>query len=134
MCNNGPALKPTPETRVGAALTEWINLDALKELNDKVKAYARSTGKLSFDKGELDGASLMFAAFGGTPPPIVLADLSTESGRNIQDGYAKIFAGAMTGIRNQKAHANLQIDAERAIHLLYLASLLHQVFDERPKS
>lgn len=109
-------------------------LAALTELNEKVKAYARSTGVLSFDKGEPNGADLMFRAFGiqkdGTAP-IVLDELSTESGRNIQDGYAKIFAGAMIGIRNPKAHANIKIDAKRATHFLYLASLLHQVFDDR---
>jgi len=32
--------------------------------------------------------------------------------------------GAMTGIRNPKAHTNIQIDAMRALHFLMLASLL----------
>ena len=30
----------------------------------------------------------------------------------------------MTGIRNPKAHTNIQIDAMRALHFLMLASLL----------
>jgi uncharacterized protein (TIGR02391 family) len=109
-------------------------LAALTELNDKVKVYARSTGVLSFDKSEPDGADLIFRAFGiqerryctyRSRGPV------DRERRNIQDGYSKIFAGAMIGIRNPKAHANIKIGAKRAPHFLYLASLLHQVFDDR---
>ena len=41
-----------------------------------------------------------------------------------------IFAGAMTRIRNPKAHNNVVIDENRTIHLLYLASLLMYKLDE----
>jgi len=99
---------------------------AFKELNTKVKAYMkRATGQ------EFDGADLMQRAFSPNGPIIRLADLSTEDGRNIQQGYMQMFAGSMTGIRNPKAHSNIIIDAPRAIHFLHLASLLHFVFDER---
>jgi uncharacterized protein (TIGR02391 family) len=99
---------------------------ALKLVNSSVKDIVRrKTGK------ELDGATLMFTAFSPNNPLIVLADLSTESGKNIQKGYMEIFAGAMIGIRNPKAHENLSIDTTRAIHLLYLSSLLMYKVDER---
>ncbi len=42
----------------------------------------------------------------------------------------EIFAGTITGIRNPKAHDNIVIDEKRAIHLLYLASLLMYKLDE----
>jgi len=101
---------------------------AFKELNEVVKEMViKKTGQ------ELDGAPLMQKAFSPNLPCIVvLDDLSTESGRNIQQGYMQIFAGAMTGIRNPKAHANVTITKERAIHFLFLASLLFQKLDERP--
>src|ERR1017187_1367929 len=99
---------------------------AFKELNSKVKTYI----KRATDQ-EFDGADLMQRAFSPNAPVVRLADLSTEDGRNIQQGYMQIFAGSMTGIRNPKAHSNIIIDASRAIHLLHLASLLHFVFDER---
>ena len=35
------------------------------------------------------------------------------------------------GVRNPKAHENIEIDRVRAIHQLYLVSLLFSVFDER---
>jgi len=100
---------------------------ALKELNSDMKAMVKKvTGK------ELDGADLMHQALSPKNPIIVLDDLSTESGRNQQMGYMEIFAGAMTGIRNPKAHENLTITKERAIHHLFLASLLFNRLDERP--
>lgn len=99
----------------------------LKELNVAVKEMMK--GKISQD---LDGASLMLNAFSPNPPVLIaLDDISTESGRNIQQGYMQIFAGAMTGIRNPKAHENLNITRERAIHFLFLGSLLFNKLDER---
>jgi uncharacterized protein (TIGR02391 family) len=99
---------------------------AFKELNTKLKAYVqKATGQ------EFDGADLTNRAFSLSNPIARLADLSTEDGKNIQKGYMQIFAGAMTGIRNPKAHSNVTIDASRAIHHLHLASLLHYIFDER---
>jgi len=99
---------------------------ALKELNSVVKALVKkATGK------ELDGADLMHQALSPKNPVIILDDLGTESGRNQQTGYMEIFAGAMTGIRNPKAHENLTITEERAIHHLFLASLLFNRLDER---
>jgi uncharacterized protein (TIGR02391 family) len=99
---------------------------ALKELNSVVKALVKkATGR------ELDGADLMHQALSPKNPIIILDDLCTESGRNQQIGYMEIFAGAMTGIRNPKAHENLTITKERAIHHLFLASLLFNRLDER---
>lgn len=99
---------------------------ALKEVNNSVKEIVkRRTGN------ELDGATLMRTAFSPKNPIIVLDNLSTESGQNIQLGYMDIFAGAMTGIRNPKAHDNLNITDKRAIHFIYLASLLMYKIDER---
>ncbi len=98
----------------------------LKEVNDIVKIMVKQkTGK------EFDGADLMNQAFSLSSPTIVLDDLSTENGKNIQKGYMQIFAGSMTGIRNPKAHKNLSISRERAIHLLFLASLLMFKIDEK---
>jgi hypothetical protein len=43
----------------------------------------------------------------------------------------QIFAGAMQGIRNPKAHDNIDIHKERAMHQIILASLLMYKLDER---
>lgn len=97
-----------------------------KELNARVKKiYSASEGI------ELDGADLMRKALRLEKPIILLDDLKTESGRNIQEGYSHILAGAMQAIRNPKAHANIEISSDRACHLLMLASLLFHQIDER---
>jgi len=98
---------------------------ALKEINIRVKKIVKDkTGQ------ELDGSALMQRAFSLENPIILLEDLSTDTGKNIQKGYLQIFAGTMTGIRNPKAHENIVIDKERAMHFLFLASLLMQILDE----
>jgi len=99
---------------------------AFKVVNAEVKRINVKAGG-----DELDGTALMRKAFGGGSPAIRLDDFSTESGRNIQEGYGHIYAGAMLGIRNPKAHENITISPERAIHLLFLASLLRCRLDER---
>ena len=77
-----------------------------------------------------DGSSLMKKTFSVNQPKIAFDDNSTETGRNIQQGYMELFSGAMIGIRNPKAHANITISRERAIHFLFLASLLMCKLDD----
>jgi uncharacterized protein (TIGR02391 family) len=98
---------------------------ALKEVNSNVKAKVKIlTGK------EFDGADLMNKAFSVKNPLIRLDDLGTLTGHSIQQGYLQLFAGSMIGIRNPKAHENIIIDSTRAIHFLFLASLLMYKLDE----
>jgi uncharacterized protein (TIGR02391 family) len=97
---------------------------AFKQINSVVKDFVKAaTGK------ELDGASLMKTAFSVNSPVIEIEGITTETGRNIQQGYMEIFAGSMTGIRNPKAHAVIIIGRERAIHFIFLASLLMDTID-----
>jgi uncharacterized protein (TIGR02391 family) len=74
---------------------------------------------------DLDGSALMGEAFKDSNPPIVLADLSTETGRNIQAGVRFMFMGAVRGIRNPDAHQLFKaLDAEEGLETLAFASLL----------
>jgi uncharacterized protein (TIGR02391 family) len=101
---------------------------AYKEVNSVVKVRVHEiTGQ------ELDGTGLMTTAFSAKQPILALGDLGTKSGQSTQQGYMSIFAGAMVGIRNPTAHANLVIEPARALHLLVLASLLmHQALEAEP--
>jgi uncharacterized protein (TIGR02391 family) len=106
---------------------------ACKELIHRVKKWHKdASGE------ELDGKDLMFKAFHidkSNPDPVIrLDDLSTENGINIQDGYMHLFAGTVSGIRNPKAHNNIEISPERAIHLIFLISLLMHKLDEAEQS
>ena len=92
---------------------------AFKKINAIVKQnYFNST------KQELDGRDLMFKAFSLNNPVIKLSALSSQTDRNIQEGYMYLFAGSMQAIRNPHAHDNIPIEKEIAIHLIFLASLL----------
>jgi uncharacterized protein (TIGR02391 family) len=96
---------------------------AFKELNHQVKQeYLKRKGV------EEDGADLMHKTFSPNNPVFVLADQSTESGRNTQQGFMELFAGSMIGIRNPHAHENLSLDPNGAKHFLYLASLSMKKF------
>lgn len=100
-------------------------LTAFLAVNMRVKAhYKNKKGR------ELDGAALMTQAFSLNDPVIKLDDMGTETGKSVQQGYMQIFAGSMTGIRNPKAHEIISIDAIRAVHFLFLASLEMHKLDE----
>lgn len=101
---------------------------AFIEVNFRVKNIVKS--KIG---EELDGKDLMFKAFNLGDPIIQLSNCSTKTEKNIQEGYGHLFAGAIQAIRNPKAHENIKIDENRAIHFLYLASLLIHKIDESIK-
>lgn len=103
--------------------------DAVEASLKLINAAVKKTVKAAVGE-ELDGAALMNRAFSIQHPILVLDDLQTKSGADIQKGYMQIFAGAMIGVRNPKAHDNIIIDQQRAVHLLYLASLLMYKLDE----
>lgn len=99
---------------------------AFKVVNMRVKDLVEAqTGE------ELDGANLMRKAFSPNNPIINIGAGSSHSGNDIQKGYMDIFAGAMTGIRNPKAHGNETISKEDAYRKLILASMLLYKIDER---
>lgn len=98
---------------------------ALKEINTRVKnIYKKYRGE------EKDGQDLMRKAFTSSNPLLIFEGIDTESGKNVQEGYMQILAGAMQGIRNPKAHENLSISREDAVKRLVLASLLMDKIDE----
>ena len=52
-------------------------------------------------------------------------DLGTSNAYDVRrSAYLDLFAGSIAGVRNPKAHGNVQITKERAVHFLFLASLL----------
>lgn len=98
---------------------------AMKEVNSRIKRIYKR-----YRKEEKDGQDLMRKTFSPTKPLLIFEDLDTESGKNVQEGYMQIFAGAIQAIRNPKAHENMYISREDAIKKLILASLLMEKVDE----
>ena len=106
----------------------------LKDINAIVKAKV-----LSLINIEYDGINLMRNAFSfqynnntliRNSLILFVPDLTSESRRNIQDGYLNIFVGSMSAIRNPKAHDNLNPDLTKTRHLLQLSSLLYIKLEE----
>ena len=98
---------------------------AFKEINSRVKLLVKK-----YRSVESDGADLMRKCFSENNPVLTITTMETESGRNVQKGYMEMFAGAMIGIRNPKAHANQRITREDAVRKLHFASLLMYKVDQ----
>ena len=96
--------------------------EAFKCLNNAVKS------KSGLDD---DGNSLMKKAFSVQNGRLKINDLKTQSQRDQQIGYMEIFAGAMTGIRNPRAHEHSYLDKpDVALELLLLANHLMRMVDQ----
>ena len=102
--------------------------DAFIEINDRVKKLfmiVKPGCKVP------DGESAMTTVFSTNNPLITFCDQSTETGVNKQKGYMQMLAGAMSALRNPKAHSNNEIiTAEEAYRRLATASMLMYAIDD----
>jgi uncharacterized protein (TIGR02391 family) len=80
---------------------------------------------------DIDGTQLVGAAFGGERPRVLLAERSTQTGRDLHDGFHALFRGAVQGIRNPPAHEPFHdMEENDAFERLSLASLLMRQLDQ----
>jgi len=80
---------------------------------------------------DLDGERLVTRVFSADRPILVVADLSTESGKNDQVGFMMVMEGVFRGIRNPKAHSlQHDLDGLESAQYLVMASLLARRVDE----
>lgn len=100
--------------------------EAFKYVNNLVKLR---TGLTS------DGATLMNSAFSPGAPMLKLSVLKTQSQRDQQLGYMMMTAGAMTGVRNPRAHEHRHLDNPRvALELLCIANHLARIIRSATRS
>lgn len=115
-------VRAVAERYVASGSIEVGIFEAFKAVNNRVKDM---TGL------DTDGAVLMNRAFSETDPIIVLADVSTRTGKNIQSGFRFLFAGAAQGLRNPDAHEQFRpLDAEEGFEALAFASMLMRRLDQ----
>lgn len=96
--------------------------EAAKAVHNRVKAMTGLSG---------DGAGLMGVAFKTEEPRLVLADLDTQTGRDVQAGYRFLFMGSQQAIRNPSAHEPFgEMDDNEALELLGFASHLMRKLDQ----
>lgn len=102
--------------------------DAFIEINDRVKKLFMIVNpgcKVP------DGADVMNKVFSANSPLISFCDQSTDTGVNKQKGYMQMLAGAMSALRNPKAHSNNEIiTADEAYRRLATASMLMYAIDD----
>jgi uncharacterized protein (TIGR02391 family) len=98
--------------------------DAVKALN----AYVR------YRSGEtLDGTSLMQKVFSPNARILRFNDMQDQSDKDEQQGFMMLFAGAVAGLRNPRAHKLIKDDPERALEFIAFVSLLAKILDEAKK-
>ena len=79
---------------------------------------------------DLTGDKLMRWAFSANNPRLKLNRVRSVSEHDEQRGYMELYAGAMTGIRNPRAHeVAIKDDTETTIELLALANHLMRRLD-----
>ncbi len=105
--------------------------DAFIEINDRVKKLFKvcNPNELSIP----DGAKAMTTVFSCDKPIVKICDTHTETGKNIQMGFMMMMSGAMSALRNPKAHSNDEkssMSAEEALRRLMYASMLMYKIDE----
>ena len=101
--------------------------DAFIEINDRVK---KLFVKINPNAKIPDGDTAMKMVFSANSPMIQFCDHTTETGFNIQKGFMEMLAGAMSALRNPKAHANITIGPGDAMRQLMFASMLMYKIDE----
>jgi uncharacterized protein (TIGR02391 family) len=78
---------------------------------------------------EVDGVPLMQQAFSSKKPILKFNDLSDQSDHDEQLGFMNLFSGAVSGLRNPRAHGFIRDDAERALEFIAFVSLLAKLLD-----
>lgn len=102
-------------------------LDAMIKIEEMVKEKAKHPKD---NRGqELSGRALMFKVFNPDDPLLKWSELQHQPGKDELAGYCQIFAGAMLGIRNPKAHLIFKSRPKRALQLLHFATLLAEIID-----
>jgi uncharacterized protein (TIGR02391 family) len=94
---------------------------AVKALNDLVRLRSRLTE---------DGTTLMERAFSPKNPVLKFNGLSSQSDTEEQKGFMMMFSGAVSGLRNPRAHRFFHDDPERALEFIAFVSLLAKLLDE----
>ncbi|MCX5515276.1 TIGR02391 family protein [Kaistia algarum] len=79
---------------------------------------------------EQDGTSLMERAFSLSNPVLKFNALVDQSDKDEQKGFMQLFSGAVSGLRNPRAHGFIQDEPERALEFIAFVSLLAKLLDE----
>lgn len=83
---------------------------------------------------EQDGTQLMERAFSPSNPVLQFNELENQSDKDEQKGFMQMFSGAVSGLRNPRAHGFIHDDPERALEFIAFVSLLAKLLDGTKKA
>lgn len=95
--------------------------DAVKALNALVK--------LNSGVDDKDGVSLMEQVFSPKTPVLKFNNLADAAEVDEQKGFMMMLCGAVTGLRNPRAHKLIKDDPEKALEFIAFISLLAKLVD-----
>ncbi len=105
--------------------------DAFIEINDRVK---KLFSILKPDAAKVpDGQNAMNTVFSDNTPLVEFCNRANVTGSNTQKGFMQMLSGAMSALRNPKAHANIILTKDDAVRQLMFASMLMYKIDEAVK-
>jgi uncharacterized protein (TIGR02391 family) len=100
-------------------------------IEDAVKALS---AWVRYRSGEtLDGTTLMEKVFSPKNPVLRFNELKDKSDEDEQRGFMMLFTGAITALRNPRAHKLIEDEAERALEFIAFVSLLAKRLDGAKK-
>ena len=85
--------------------------------------------KIRSGKDELSGTKLMQAVFSVENPILAFNTLQSETDKCEQQGMMFLYAGAMLGLRNPRAHEIVKDDPQKALELIAFLSFLAKSLD-----
>lgn len=99
------------------------------------KLVNRRAKQMANMEQEPDNAGLMGTVFSPKSPRLTLTYLSTQTGRDVQEGYMYLFMGTLKAVRNPGAHEpSGPMTLDETFELLALASLLMRRLDSAQRS
>jgi uncharacterized protein (TIGR02391 family) len=78
---------------------------------------------------EVDGTTLVERAFSPSNPILRFNALADQSDKDEQKGFMMMFSGAVSGLRNPRAHGFIKDDPERALEFIAFVSLLAKLLE-----
>jgi uncharacterized protein (TIGR02391 family) len=136
-------------TPVGQALRAYQNLDLHPEIvraadslfrdghyaeaiENSVKAL-NALVRLRSGVDYRDGSSLMEFVFAPKSPVLKFNALSDQNDHDEQKGFMMMMSGAVSGLRNPRAHKIIKDDPESALEFIAFVSLLAKLVDKAKK-
>ena len=121
---NGLALHPEIERAASTLYRDGHYANAVEAAVKALNGLVRLRSDLEFD-----GATLMERAFSPSNPVLKFNDLQNQSDKEEQKGFMQMFSGAVSGLRNPRAHSFIHDQPERALEFIAFVSLLAKLLD-----